>query len=280
MRRLEGRVAVVTGAASGIGRAMAARFAAEGMRVVLADVDKAGLRLAEQDIRVTGAPAVALPTDVSDEGQVRALAELTISEFGAVHVVCNNAGVESGARFSEIPIATWEWVMNVNFWGVLHGCRAFLPLLRAQDEGHIVNTGSVGSFSSGMITMAPYAVSKWAVLALSENLELELRAGGEPIGVSVLAPGPTRTQMPYAERNRPDGVPSTSDDPERRQMTESLLRLTDDIGLEPEHVAGLVVDAIRQRRFFVLPHPEQAITAVRNRLHWMESGDPQPVRRL
>jgi NAD(P)-dependent dehydrogenase (short-subunit alcohol dehydrogenase family) len=277
MQELEGRVAVVTGAASGIGRALAVRFAQEGMRVVLADVDDAGLADAVQEIAATGAEAIAARTDVSRAEEVQALADRAVEAFGGVHVVCNNAGVETGALFSEIPVAAWEWVLGVNLWGVLHGCRTFLPLLREQGEGPIVNSCWGASFSTGLPTFGPYTTSKFAVLALSECLDIELRAAGEDIGVSLLAPGVVTTRMPDAERNRPEGVPSTEDDPLRHEILESLRAATREVGMDPAEVAGMVVDAIREQRFFVLTHPTDAIAGMHRRLQWMESGEaPAP----
>src|SRR5579863_10140387 len=219
MEDLEGRVAVVTGAASGIGLGLARRFAQEGMRVVLADIEDEPLEAAVEELRGGGAAAIGVATDVSDGAAVEALAQATIDRFGAVHVVCNNAGVESGARFADIPVATWEWVLGVNLWGVLHGCRVFLPLIREQGEGHIVNTASLAAFATGLPTFAPYTTSKFAILAASECLALELLAGGGEIGVSVLCPGVVNTRMCEAERNRPANVPSSESDP----MHESIL---------------------------------------------------------
>jgi NAD(P)-dependent dehydrogenase (short-subunit alcohol dehydrogenase family) len=277
MRELRGRVAVVTGAASGIGRALADRFSAEGMNVVLADVETAPLVAAVEEIRTTGADAIGVPADVSKLEDVEELAGRTIEAFGAVHVVCNNAGVESGARFADIPLQTWEWVVGVNFWGVLYGCRTFLPLIREQGEGHIVNTASVAAFKTGLPTFAPYCVTKFAVLALSECLEIELRSAGENIGVSLLAPGVVNTQMPKAERNRPEGVPSTREDPLRREILELLETAAATVGMAPSEVANQVVDAIRTQRFFVLTHPDDALDAVRQRLRWMEHGEAPSV---
>jgi NAD(P)-dependent dehydrogenase (short-subunit alcohol dehydrogenase family) len=167
----------------------------------------------------------------------------------------------------------------VNFWGVLYGCRAFLPLMRDQDEAHIVNTGSLASFGTGAPTFHAYMASKFAVLALSENLEYELRTtGDEHIGVSLLAPGPIKTRMTDSERNRPSGVPSTLDDPVRKKVVENIVRDTEAHGLEPAVVADLVVQGIRDRRFFILTHPEMAVGAVKARLGWMETGEPPAVR--
>ena len=272
MRDLRGRVAVVTGAASGIGRAMAVRFAQEGMRVVLADIEEEPLRKAAAEIRAGGAEAIAIRTDVSSEADVAALAAHTIEAFGGAHVICNNAGVETGRPFTEIPVTSWKWMLDVNLWGVIHGCRTFLPLLRQQGEGHIVNTGSVGSFAAEAPTFHPYVTTKFAILGLTESLEAELRAGNEPIGISLLAPGVVATNLPRAERNRPDGVPLTWEEPERKAMIETMEGLIASEGMDPAVVAGMVVDAIHEQRFFVLPHPEMAIQAVRNRLQWMETG--------
>ena len=272
MEQLSGSTAVVTGAASGIGRALAGRFAAEGMNVVLADVDEAELDRATREIASTGAQAIAVRTDVSRPDEVQALADATIEAFGAVHVVCNNAGVETGGRFADISPAAWEWVLGVNFWGVLHGCRTFLPLIRRHGEGHIVNTGSVGSFATGVPTFTPYVVSKFAVLALSESLEIELRDAGESIGVSLLAPGFVKTRITDAERNRPADVPSTEHDSQRRELLGGLRSMIEDGGMDPGEVAEHVVRAIRERRFFVLTHPSDALAAVDARRRWMETG--------
>jgi NAD(P)-dependent dehydrogenase (short-subunit alcohol dehydrogenase family) len=278
MRELDGRVAVVTGAASGIGRALADRFAAERMKVVLADVETAPLEAAVAAIRASGADAIGVTTDVSNADQVRALAEAAVARFGAVHVLCNNAGVETGADFASIPVSAWEWVLGVNLWGVLHGCRIFLPLIREQREGHIVNTASLAAFATGLPTFAPYATSKAAILAASECLELELLAAGDPVGVSVLCPGIVDTRMPDAERNRPAGVPSTAGDPRREAIVGELRRLAAEAGMNPATVAAMVVDAIRERRFFVLTHPDDAFGAVQRRLAWMRTGVAPALR--
>jgi NAD(P)-dependent dehydrogenase (short-subunit alcohol dehydrogenase family) len=269
MDRIEGRVAVVTGAASGIGLALATAFAAAGACVVLADIEQKPLDAAVDRLRAGGYPALGVRTDVRDPRALRALSAATLREFGAVHVLCNNAGVESGAPFADIPLPTWEWVMAVDFWGVVHGCREFLPLVRDAGEGHIVNTASMSAVLTEAPTMAPYVCAKSAVLALSECLDSELRAAGERIGVSVVLPGPVLTRMLDAERNRPEDVPAAEMVPARRAWRAGMDQAMQDRGLPPETVAGQVLDAVRTGRFFVLPHPPSALAAVERRLRRM-----------
>ncbi|MFH5823173.1 SDR family NAD(P)-dependent oxidoreductase [Georgenia sp. AZ-5] len=270
------KVAVVTGGASGIGYAMAERFLTEGAKVVIADIEQAALDAALRTLGARG-EVIGVRTDVSDTASLQNLADRTVEAFGKVNVVCNNAGVETGGTFLNVPEQAWRWVMDVNFFGVLNGCRIFLPLLQQQEEAHIVNTASVAAFNSGSATMMPYCASKFAVLGMTESLEIELRGAGSHVGVSLLAPGPVRTRMPEAERNRPRTVPAATE-PARVAVMEALARASAEIGLDPAHVAGLVVDAIRHNQFFVLTHPEMATAGVHKRLRWMETGEAPPVR--
>lgn len=273
MKELRGRVAVVTGAASGIGRAIAARFAAEGMKVMLADVEEAALSAAVSDLEAAGAHVAGTVVDVTRRGDVAALAGRTVDTFGGAHVVCNNAGVDSGGAFAEIPQQVWDWVFAVNFWGVVHGCVTFLPLLREQGEGHLVNVASHAALTGYFPAGTPYVASKFAVLGLSENLYHELRAAAEPIGVSVLCPSFVRTNLPLSERNRPSGVPSMEGSNAWRAHLEAN-RVRAAQGLDPDGVAELVVDAVRQDRFYILPHHEKSVAAARARLAWLTDGIP------
>ncbi|GAB32864.1 SDR family NAD(P)-dependent oxidoreductase [Gordonia otitidis] len=271
MKDFVGKTAVVTGGASGIGFAMVERFAAQGMRVVIADIEQDALDRATDVVAAGGATALGVRVDVSDADSIMALAETTIEHFGRVDILCNNAGVETGGTFLAIPESAWRWVMDVNFFGVLNGCRTFLPYLEQQEEAHIVNTASVAAFNSGTPTMTPYCASKFAVLGLTESLDIELRSRNSPVSVSLLAPGPVKTRMTDAERNRPRSVPKAVE-PERIAVIDNLARLSDEVGLEPSAVAEQVLVAIRDNEFFILTHPDSAQAGVRRRLEWMTTG--------
>jgi NAD(P)-dependent dehydrogenase (short-subunit alcohol dehydrogenase family) len=271
---LTDRVAVVTGAASGIGFGIAERFAAEGMKVVLADVEADALEAAVAALRDRGAEAIGVRTDVTRPDDIEALAARTIAAYGQVNVLCNNAGVEGGALFADMSRRTWEWVMAVNFWGVLDGCRIFLPHLRAAGEGHIVNTASHAAFATGIPTFHAYISSKAAVAAMTANLALELGTTDPQIGVSLLVPGMVKTNMNASERNRPSDVPATDTDPLRRGIHDDIERATQAEGLEPADVAALVVDGIRHRRYWLLTNPEMTLGASRGMTDWMDGGAP------
>jgi NAD(P)-dependent dehydrogenase (short-subunit alcohol dehydrogenase family) len=264
-----GKVAVVTGAASGIGFALADRFASSGMDVVLADVDENGLTSACERIRAHGVDAAAVLTDVSDEKSFGELADTAYDRFGAVHVLCNNAGVGSLADPWFGPISAWHWVLGVNLWGVVHGIRAFLPRMLAQAEGHIVNTASMAGLQPGASPI--YDASKHAVVALSEDLYRMLRQMQAPIGVSVLCPGWVRTNILDAERNWPVSLGTR---PEHAVVADVVLphvqRAVDE-GTNPAVVADLVANAVMADRFWVLPHPEFVDLAVR-RWHSIAEG--------
>jgi NAD(P)-dependent dehydrogenase (short-subunit alcohol dehydrogenase family) len=276
MDELDGKVAVVTGAASGIGRGLAQRFAAEGMRLALADIEAGPLEAVATELRAGGVEVIAMVTDVSDGDQVDALGDAVIDAFGAVHVVCNNAGVGGGGLMQDLTTADWQWVLGVNLWGVIHGMRVFLPKLLAQGEGHIVNTASLAGLVATPF-MGPYNASKFAVVAISETTFQELRLTGSDVGVSVLCPGWVRTRIAESGRNRPDELANPTTGEDAAGGTGAFVSLLEGLiagGLPPEEVADQVVDAIRCRRLWILTHPE-SIPAVQARVDAIvDGGDP------
>ena len=252
MDDLTGRVAVVTGGASGIGLAMAERFGAEGMSVVLADIEEGPLGEAAAGLEERGVPVLAWRTDVASFEDVTALAAATLDRFGAAHVICNNAGVGPPGGVAEMSIADYRWIIDVNFWGVLHGIKAFLPHLLESDEGHIVNTASV----SGLLTqpgLSAYNVSKFGVVALSESLFYELGMLDSSVGVSVVCPAWVRTRIHDSERNRPAEASSAAG-PITDRVRAAAAKLTGSSHRLPEDVAAIVVDAIRTKTFYALTH--------------------------
>jgi NAD(P)-dependent dehydrogenase (short-subunit alcohol dehydrogenase family) len=256
MKEFRDKVAVVTGAASGIGRALAQRFAREGMKVVLADVEPAALEQAAREIEATGTQALAVRTDVSKAAEVERLAQAALDQFGAVHVVCNNAGVVTSAPSWMQTVADWEWVLGVNLWGVIHGVRVFTPILLSQGvEGHIVNTASMAGMICGP-GAAPYNVSKFGVVALSETLHYELTMLGAPVHVSVLCPGFVNTNIFDAARNRPAALAETAPKMPGAEEMEQMARQLLAAGSPPSMVADVVFDAIRNERLYIFPHPE------------------------
>jgi NAD(P)-dependent dehydrogenase (short-subunit alcohol dehydrogenase family) len=257
MRELQSKTAVITGGASGIGRAMGDAFAAEGMRVVLADIEAGALEEAVGALRAAGAAVLGVPTDVSAAEQVQALADRAVAEFGRVDVVCNNAGVALSGPTWEHSLKDWEWLLGVNLWGVIHGIRTFVPLmLRQGGEGHVVNTGSVAGLTSNPF-MSIYNASKHAVVTLSETLHKELQLMATEVKVSVLCPGFVSTRILDAERNRPVGLRNPTPT-EHHPTFEEMARAAIAAGLPPREAAARVVDAVKQERFYVLTHPEFA----------------------
>jgi NAD(P)-dependent dehydrogenase (short-subunit alcohol dehydrogenase family) len=273
MELTAGKVAVVTGAASGIGLALAERFARAGLDVVLADVEQPALQAASEKIAGLGVKTLAVPTDVSDEAAVNALAAASIDHFGAVHVVCNNAGVASHADPWFGPISAWKWVLGVNLWGVIHGIRAFLPVLAAQGEGHIVNTASIAGLAPGAGPI--YDATKHAVVAISEDLYRAMDVAMLPIGVSVLCPGWVRTSVLQADRNWPQ---SLGEVPPRAATAEVILphiqRAVDE-GMAPADVADLVAGAIAANRFWVFTDPRFTQLALDRWQRIAEGRNPQ-----
>lgn len=256
MRELAGKVAVVTGAASGIGRALADRFAAAGMKVVLGDVDEVKLRAAEAELREGGADVLPVTVDVSLGESMEELARKTLERYGAAHVLCNNAGVAGVGDQWTGPMSVWEWVVNINLYGIVHGIRSFLPIMLDQNEGHIVNTASM----AGLVAMpgfGPYNATKHAVVAISEGLFLELASKGVGVSCSCLCPGFVKTSLMTDIKwsDRLGEKPKDIVDPISAMMNQAL-HMGVETGIPATDVANQVHDAIVENRFWVLTHPD------------------------
>jgi NAD(P)-dependent dehydrogenase (short-subunit alcohol dehydrogenase family) len=271
MEDLQGKVAVVTGGASGIGRAVAAKAAAEGMKVVIADIEEGALKEAERDLGAGGADVLAVETDVADAASVRQLRDRALDRYGAVHLVHNNAGVGLGGPIWDIPESDWRWILGVNLWGVVHGVATFVPLFIEQGEGHVVNTASIAGLTTAPF-LGPYNATKQAVVAISETLYKDLQAAGATgVGVSVLCPGFVQTRIAESDRNRPAWAPDreVAGATEMRTAVQAMV----DGGIPTATVADRVLAAVRTNTFYILTHPELD-EALRTRFDDILEGRP------
>jgi NAD(P)-dependent dehydrogenase (short-subunit alcohol dehydrogenase family) len=268
---LEGKTAVITGGASGIGLATATQLAKSGVNLVLADIEDDTLATAVKGLRESGARVLGVTTDVTNEGDILALRDAALAEFGAVHVVFNNAGVASGATIGT-PSQVWKWVIDVDLYGVIYGINAFLPLFLEQNEGHVVNTASLAGLG-GAPGMGPYCAAKFAVVGLSESLFHELALTGSKVGVSVLCPGFVKTRIHESARNMPDELTSYNDEP-AAQLIADLASQAVNAGIDADVVGGAVEEAIRTNKFWILTHERSAVRTTELRLEWMRGGAP------
>ncbi len=259
MKDFKDKVAVITGAASGIGRGIAEHCLEEGMKVVLADIEEAPLIQTEKALRAKSKNVLAVCTDVSKTNDIEALAQKTLDQFGAVHLLFNNAGVEVRGTVWENTIADWEWIINVNVWGVIHGIRVFVPImLRQQTACHIVNTASVAGLIAGP-GLASYRMTKSGIVSLSETLYFELKQQNAQIGVSVLCPSFVRSRLVEAERNRPPELRNPTDKKPLSAHDQELLQWFKDQNqnaMSPAQFALKVFEGIRENRLYIMTHPE------------------------
>lgn len=262
MKEFRSKVAVITGAASGIGRGMAERCAQEGMKVVLADIDETALVQTDNELKAKGATTLAVSTDVAKARDVEALADKTLEAFGVIHLLCNNAGVTAGTSVWETDLADWQWVMGVNLWGVIHGVRVFVPIMLAQQtECHIVNTASIAGLTSGR-GLGVYRVTKHGVVTLSETLYHELAHQKAQVKVSVLCPGFVKTHIINSKRVGPgeyqSDPPTKRRSPEEEEARWAELAASYDV-LPVEPVVEAVFAAIRDEQLYILTHPEYKV---------------------
>lgn len=271
MKQMTGRVAVVTGAANGIGLELAKGLAKEGCKLVLADLPGAKLDEAASMIAAMGGECVAIPTDVSRAEAVMALAQAALAHFGAVHILCNNAGIsQAGRLMRDLTLGDWQWMMGVNLWGPIHGIHSFMPILRQQDEAHVLNTCSTAAFRGGAFT-GSYGAAKAALLSISESLYRECLLEGLPIGVTALCPGSVRSSLIESDNRRPDHFPgqTTPIDP---RMAETLARTRAE-GRSAEECAAVAIAAIKDNRFYAF-NDYEAFLGVADREERAKAGLP------
>jgi NAD(P)-dependent dehydrogenase (short-subunit alcohol dehydrogenase family) len=255
MQSFKDRVAVITGGASGIGLALARRLGAEGARLVIADIDSAALKTAAAELEGAGYPVLAQRTDVAKAADIQALADAAVARFGAVHLLVNNAGVGGFQHFETTSAETWEWTIGVNLWGVIHGCRIFMPILQAQDEAHIVNTASVAGIYSYNY-LHPYNAAKAAVVALTEGMWREFAVEKPNVGLSVVLPASVDTGITNDERNAPAGHMSRADaDPSLAEFRKMYVAGIS-AGKSAAEVADIMIDGIRAKQLHIFTHPE------------------------
>lgn len=270
----QGRVAVITGGASGIGKSMARAFAADGMKLVLADLDEPMLAETVKELEAAGAEAVGTMCDVASHEDVQALAQTALDRFGAVHVLCNNAGVGIPTATHKIKMEDWHWIMNVDLWGPIHGVDVFLPIMEEQGEGHINTTSSFAGLIAGGY-MAAYNVAKHGAVALMATLERDLRGRKSPVHASVLCPGPINTNISrHSVQFRPSGQKPKADGAKEGKAGANIQSILER-AMHPDEAGAMVLDAIRNDTFWVLTHPKY-IAPLRAQIDAMENDRSLP----
>lgn len=273
MKDLRAKVAVITGAASGIGSGLAEEAARRGMRLVLADVDENGLSNLAARIEAQGADVRTLRCDVSDPAQVDALAELAFSTFGGVHLLFNNAGVTTTGRVWEADLKDWQWLFGVNVWGVVNGIKSFVPRMLAEGEpGYVVNTSSLAGFLN-LPYNGIYGATKHAVIAISEVLNFELQAANAKLKAAVICPGPVATNIMEAEKHRPSTLSGGAQTAEAKAFLEAMKAGTASVGMPPEAMADIVFTALAEGRFWILPHREMLLEPLQQKIKTLAAGE-------
>ncbi|MFN0027583.1 MAG: SDR family NAD(P)-dependent oxidoreductase [Acidimicrobiales bacterium] len=248
------KVAVVTGGGSGIGRGIARAFAGAGAKLVLADIEQGPLDAVVNELTAAGHAAIGVRTDVSKLAEIESLAEATMDTYGAVHVLCNNAGVGTAAPIGQTSLADWEWTLNIDLWGPIYGVKTFLPLMEKQGEGHLNSTASMAGLLA-TASLGAYNVAKHGVVALMASLERDLRVAKSPLKASVLCPGPINTNITKSERNRDADSQAQHIETKQGERFWNMLTETLSQGMEPDDVGRLVLDAVQTGRFWILTHP-------------------------
>jgi len=287
MKKFKGKVAVITGASSGIGRALAERCAQEGMKVVLADIDKKALAKTGKDLKAAGATVLAVTTDVSKPEDMEALAKKTIDKFGAVHLLCNGTGVHTLSPISETTLADWQWVIGVNLNGAIYGLNAFVPIMMKQDtECHIVNVTSVLGGLYALPFNGPYNVSQYGLITLFEMLYLELTAMYPKIKVSVICPDYADTGIMDSERHRPAELQNAPAKARRGEANpnfekiKGIIEATLKAETPPEQLADMVFEAIKAEKFYNFPHPTSKVIIADRLGRVMEPRNPENILKL
>lgn len=264
MYDVDGKTAVITGAAGGMGLSMARSFANAGMKVVLADIDAERLQTAVDGLKANGHNAIGVPTDVGQEEQIQALAQAALDEFGAVHVMSNNAGIGIPGTVDDMTMDDWKWTIDVDLWSVIYGVRTFLPLMKAQGEGHITATSSMAGLTCGPV-LGAYHVAKHGVVALMDTLRIELKLAKSDVRASVLCPGAIDTEIAYSERLRPDDIETRDNNKLEDKFFENLRNELAG-GMDPDKVGEMVLEAIQNKRFWILTHPEEVLPLMEKRI--------------
>lgn len=275
MKEFEGKVAVITGGAAGLGKAMAERFAAEGVKLVLADIEQTVLDKTVEEFKAKGVDVIGVQGDVAKPEMLEGLLKTTLDTYGKVNILCSNAGVAGGGVTWETTLADWEWVIGVNLLAVINGIRIFVPqMIKQGDECHIVNTASVAGLTSNPF-MATYNVTKHGVVTLSETVHHELKIQGTNIGISVLCPGWVNTNIAESDRNRPAALANENEEiTPIGEMLQAQVKQFLIEGLDPSAIGEAVFDAVKNDRFYILTHPEM-LPAIQERMEGiLEGKDP------